>query len=288
MIPCFLWTCNIPQCKINMFLLWTGAELIPLTATWSAWNNFYGNLTSLLFMTGTGKSQSRNLLQNILVSAKTFSHRTGNFFCPGEEMGDISQGYTVLHVLQLNCQLSPQDRAVIGSVHIRFPSTPLCEHKGWDAAKARKCTAKHSWHEWYNKQKQMCLLTWLHEGGRGKVYFDNNKKINWYLNTGGFAGKERCCQWSSVKQHLQITRHQKWGNGCCGYQTHTTAQINDKSMMSMFKAYSEILLALGLTNPEPFTNLLDGSKFSTTLPHTVCLQMQQVFWPRPKGRNVRN
>lgn len=79
-------------------------------------------------MTGTGKSQSRKLLQNILVPAKTFSHCAGNFFCPGDEMGDISQGYTVLHVLQLNCQLGPQDRAVISSGHIRFPLTPLCEH----------------------------------------------------------------------------------------------------------------------------------------------------------------
>lgn len=125
-------------------------------------------------MTGTGK---RKLLQNILASAKTFSRCTGNFFCPGEEMGDISQGYTVLHVLQLNCQLSPQDRAVIGSVQIRFPLTPLCEHKGWDVAKARKCTAKHSWHEWQNKQKQMCLFTWLCEGGGSKVYFDKKKKL---------------------------------------------------------------------------------------------------------------
>lgn len=79
-------------------------------------------------MAGTGKSHSRKLLQNILVSAKTFSHCTGNFFFPGEEMGDTSQAYTVLHELQLNCQLSPQDRALIGSGHIRFPSTPLCEH----------------------------------------------------------------------------------------------------------------------------------------------------------------
>lgn len=121
-------------------------------------------------MTGTGKSHSRKLLLNILVSAKTFSHCSGNFFCPGEEMGDISQGYTMLHVLQLNCQLSPWDRAVIGSVHIRFPSTPF-EHKGWDVAKARKCTANHSWHEWQNKQKQMCLLTWLCEGHGSKVCF---------------------------------------------------------------------------------------------------------------------
>lgn len=58
-------------------------------------------------------------------------------------MGDIFQDYTVL-LLQLNCRLSPQDRAVIGSMHIRFCSTPLCEHKGWEVAKERKCTAKHS------------------------------------------------------------------------------------------------------------------------------------------------
>ena len=42
---CFLWTFNIPQCKISMFLIWTGAELIPLTATWSNLNDFYRNLT---------------------------------------------------------------------------------------------------------------------------------------------------------------------------------------------------------------------------------------------------
>lgn len=46
-------------------------------------------------------------------------------------------------------------------------------------------------------------------------------------------------------------------------------QISDKPMMFMFKAFSEILSALGLENPEPFTSLLDGSKFSGTLSHTV-------------------
>lgn len=42
---CFLWTFRIPQCKINMFLLWIGTELIPLTAPWSDLNDFYRNLT---------------------------------------------------------------------------------------------------------------------------------------------------------------------------------------------------------------------------------------------------
>lgn len=54
-------------------------------------------------------------------------------------------------------------------------------------------------------------------------------------------------------------------------------------MMSKFKASSEVLSALGLENPEPSTNLLDGSKFSGTLPHTVYFQMKQVFY-QTKGK----
>lgn len=37
---CFLWTFNILQCKISVLLLWTGAELISLTATWRGLNDF--------------------------------------------------------------------------------------------------------------------------------------------------------------------------------------------------------------------------------------------------------
>lgn len=155
----------------------------------------------MIFMTGTGKSQSRKLLQNILVFAKIFSHCAGNLFCPGEEMGDISQGYTVLHVLQLNCQMSPQDKAVIGSVHIKFPLTPLCEHKGWDVAKARKCTAKHSWGEWQNKQKQMCLFTWLcREVGAKYVSTSTKEKTDIWTQEAlqTKKGAVRDHQWSSI------------------------------------------------------------------------------------------
>lgn len=47
--------------------------------------------------------------------------------------------------------------------------------------------------------------------------------------------------------------------------------------MPEFKASSEILLAIGLANPEPIINLLDGSKFVTPLPCTAYSQMQPSF-----------
>lgn len=228
-------------------------------------------------MTGTGKSQSSKLLQNILASAKTFSHCTGNFFCPGEEMGDISQGYTMLHVLQLNCQLSPQDRAVIGSVHTRFPLTPICEHKGWDVAKARKCTAKHSWHEWQNKQKQMSLHMVMWGRWEQSMFWQEQKKklvseqrrlcrqrkvLSVIISEVAFADHKIATVRKQLlwvpNPHNRPNKSQKHDVHVQGFQWNTAA--------------------LGLANPDPFTNLLDGSKFSTTLPHTVYFQMQQVFY----------
>lgn len=42
---CFLCNKNLPQCKVNTFMLWTGIELIPLTASWRGLNNFNRNLS---------------------------------------------------------------------------------------------------------------------------------------------------------------------------------------------------------------------------------------------------
>lgn len=71
---CSLWTRILPQCIVNTFLLWTGAELIPLTATWRGLNNFYRNLSFYSSWQELGKVSQENyfrifwcLLKHLLI-----------------------------------------------------------------------------------------------------------------------------------------------------------------------------------------------------------------------------
>lgn len=77
---CFLCTKNLLQCKVNTFMLWTGTELIPLTASWRDLNNFNRNLSFYSACQELGKVSKENdfrifwcLLKHLLIVLAIYS-----------------------------------------------------------------------------------------------------------------------------------------------------------------------------------------------------------------------